>query len=263
MKKYAICKELIEIKGTQYLEPWLKIGTPTFDKVSQVPDDHILISCHYPPWRSPFKEWIAKGNKYIEIEFGYWGDGERRRESRRITYNGHHNLTMKKPPFSRLHTLTPKIENWKTTRGDYLLVIEPLPAIIEERRGITFIQWRDELLEKLSPHWNGPIKWRSKRSGKNPGRWPSYLEDLKGCHAVVGERTMACVEAVMMGYPAYTTDFSMVSLLMGTDLSAISNPTYPDRTAWLEHISWSQFYPDEFKNSTKVIEMIEQYQINP
>jgi hypothetical protein len=73
---------------------------------------------------------------------------------------------------------------------------------------------------------------------------------------------MACVEAVMSGYQAVTIDFSAVSTLMGTDLSIINNPIYPDRSVWFEHIAWSQFSLEEFENLNSVARMVEEYQIN-
>lgn len=261
MKKYAFCKQMIDAKGNWLLQPWINAGARIYDSITQVPDDCILISIHHPPWRNPYKEWIAKGNAHIEIDYGYWGINTPRRNTRRVTYKNSHNVNMKNPPYSRLKTLEPQIQDWKIARGEYLLLIEPQPTILTERTGLLLGDWQQQLLGKLEPYWAGPIKWRRKAGGKNAGRWPSFLEDLKGCHAVVGERTMACVEAVMLGYPAYTVDFSTVSLLMGTDLSAIQQPIFPDRTAWLEHVAWSQFSPEEFLNGTTIVEMVEEYQM--
>lgn len=264
MIRYAICPEVIENKSSRWiLEPFIKAGAKTFQKVNEIPDDYTLISIHYPPWRSPYKDWIAKGNNHIEIDYGYWGLDNPRRVTRRITYNGSHNLKMKSNvPFSRLHTLNePKVQDWKFNRGDNLLIIEPQEKIIFERTGQYLGEWREKILNSLSNIWDGPIKWRRKVGGKKQGRWTSYIDDLKESHAVIGERTMACVEAVMLGYPAYTIDHSAVSLLMGDGISNIANPSFPDRTQWLEHIAWSQFHPNEFSNGIKVIEMFEQYQV--
>ena len=262
MKKYAITPELMENKtANRILQPWINAGAKTFDKVEQIPDDYILISYHHPPWRSPYKEWINKGNRHIEIDYGYWGINNPRRNTRRVTFMGSHNLTMKTPPHSRLYTLNPKVEEWKLNRGDELLIIEPQQNIIYERTGIDLGTWKQNMLKQIENIWDGPIKWRRKAGGKKEGRWPSFLEDLKTSHAVIGERTMACVEAVMLGYPAYTIDYSAVSLLMGTDISKIKNPTRPDRSEWLEHIAWSQFLPEEFEQGTKVVELVEEYQM--
>lgn len=261
--KYAYTPELFEIKNAErYLQPWINKGAVKFNCVKDIPKDYTLISVHFPPWRSPFKEWVEAGRNYIEIEYGYWGINNPRRNTRRVTFNGSHNLNIKDVPYSRIKTLYPAVEDWKTERGDYLLLIEPQSKIILERTGLSLGEWQEQLLKTLEPIWDGPIKWRRKSGGKNPNRWSSYIEDLSNCHAVIGERTMACVEAVMLGYPAYTTDYSAVSLIMGDDLSKIQKPEYPDRTQWLEHIAWSQFLPDEFAKGTEVADMVELYQIN-
>lgn len=262
MKKYAFCRQVIENKKQGWLlQPWLEKGAKLYDTIDQIPKDHILISVHYPPWRSPYKEWIAQGREHIEIDYGYWGINNPRRNTRRVTYGGSHNLNMKSVPYSRSNTLIPAVQNWRRSKGDYLLLIEPQQEIIYERIGIPLGEWKGQLLERLKPYWDGSIKWRRKAGGKNPGRWPSFLDDLQKCHAVIGERTMACVEAVMLGYPAYTTDFSAVSLIMGNDFNKIKNPEYPDRSEWLEHIAWSQFSPEEFQKGSTVANLVEIYQI--
>jgi len=262
MKKYAICHEVIENKSSNWiLQPFIKAGATTFNSIKDIPNDYILISVHYPPWRSPYKDWIDRGNQHIEIDYGYWGINNPRRNTRRITYMGSHNLNMDIVPFSRLATLDPKILPWRENRGDQLLIIEPQQQTIFERTGKTLSEWKHSILEKLEGIWDGPIKWRRKAGGKNPQRWPTFLEDLNNSHAVIGERTMACVEAVMLGVPAYTVDFSAVSLLMGTSIEKIKDPELPNRDYWLEHIAWSQFSPDEFSKETVVVEMLEQYQI--
>lgn len=261
MYKYAFCKQMIETKGSWLLQPWINLGAKIYDTIDQVPKDHILISVHFPPWRSPYKDWIAQGRKHIEIDYGYWGNNIPRRDTRRVTFGGGHNLKMKSTPYSRIATLDPSVEEWKHNRGDHLLIIEPHPAIVYERTGQSIDEWHKKIKQAVAGFWQGPVKIRRKSGGKNPGRWPSYLEDLKISHAVLGERTMACVEAVILGWPAYTIDFSAVSLLMGTDITKIQNPEFPDRTAWLNHIAWSQFSQQEF-TSGKVAELVEIYQIN-
>jgi len=262
MIKYAYCPEVIENKSSNWiLQPFIKKGAKQFARVADIPNDYILISCHHPPWRSPYKEWIAKGNKHIEIDYGYWGVNNPRRNTRRVTYMGSHNLNIKPVPHSRLKTLYPKVEEWKKQRGDHLLIIEPQQGIILERTGVSLGDWKVNIEKTVREFWDGPIKFRRKSGGKNPARWPTFLEDLSISHAVIGERTMACVEAVMLGVPAYTVDYSAVSLLMGTNIKQSLNPTYPDRTQWLEHIAWSQFTPEEFANGTFVVDCLEQYQI--
>lgn len=256
--KYAICLETLE-RGFEWLVvPWEKQGAKKFNKIKDVPKDHILLSV-WPAFRNPVKEWASSGGNYIEIDYGYWGVDSPRRNTRRVTYNGSHNLKMKSPPWSRKHLLNPAIGDWQKNRGDYLLVIEPTPSTYEERTGNSFADWRNNFEIELKEYWDGEIRWR--RKGSVRGRFDTLVRDITGSYAVVGENSMACAEAIILGWPAYTTNNSIVTLLMGQDLNSLKNPVLPDRTNWLEHVAWSQFHVDEFKNDSKIVEMVELYQI--
>lgn len=263
--KYAIVEEITDRKQFWAYQPWLKKGAKFFKSFQEVPNDYIVVA-NYPAWLDPLKLWANAGGKFIEIEWGYWGErpsvGKARIFTRRVSYCHSHNINMKKVPYSRLHTLTPKPEDWKKERGDILLCIEPHSDWVFQRTGMTFPQWKENFLSKILSYWDGPILWREKRGGAKANRFSSYIEDLKTVHAVVGERTMACVEAVMLGYPAYTVDVSAVTPLMGNDLSLLKNPLFPDRADWFEHIAWSQFHRHEFDDGTKVADMVEIYQMN-
>lgn len=257
--KYAYALDMPGEHAKWSLEPWKQKGLKIFNRVADIPDDHILIASHHPPWRSPLQEYIAEGRPYIEIEYGYWGPDIPRRSTRRVTYNGHHNMNMRSVPYSRAHLFpTPVQHNWQYRTGDYVLGIQPVEVILQERTGENLDQFRARLTELIRPYWAGEIRWR-KKTGAKDNRWPSYVEQLQLAHAVVGERTMACVEACLLGVPAYTVDSSMTTLLMG-GIENLSNIQYPDRTAWWEHICWSQFTREEF-NTTIPADLVEQYQI--
>lgn len=265
MKKYAVVEEIVEKKKFWIYQPWLKKGAKIFKTFKDVPDDFIVVA-HYPAWMEPLKSWGDTGKKFIEIEWGYWGErpliGKKARiQMYRVSYNHSHNINMKPVPYSRLHTLIPKPNDWKLIRGDSLLLIEPSPEWIKIRTGLNFDDWKKSFLSKIIPYWDGPIRWREKRGGAKANRFETLMKDINESHAVIGERTMACVEAVMLGCPAYTVDYSAVSTLMGTDLSVLKNPILPDRTDWFEHIAWSQFHRTEFDKGTDVADMVEQYQI--
>ena len=171
MIKYAFCKQVNENKKQGWImQPWIELGAKIYETIDQIPADCVLISVHHPPWRSPYQEWIAAGRRHIEIDYGYWGVDNPRRNTRRVTYGSSHNLNIKSVPSSRLHTLVPSVQDWKKTRGDYLLIIEPQQDIVNERLGIYLDQWKTQFLSKIEPYWNGPVKWRRKSGGKNPGR---------------------------------------------------------------------------------------------
>lgn len=259
--KYALSKDLLSNKPSSFtFEPWKKMGLTVYDKISKIPDNEILIASHFAPWRNPLKEYIAEGRPWIEIEYGYWGIDSPRRETRRVTYRGHHNLRFKSVPFSRSDLFKiPQIQPWRTNQGEYVLGILPIEEILKERTGENLVQFQQRIEKIIKQYWDGQIVWRKKR-GPGSNRFESFKMQIANAHAVVGERTMACVESCLLGVPAFTVDNSMTTLLMG-GIENLKKLNYPDRTAWWEHICWSQFNRNEF-DSVIPAELTEQYQIN-
>ena len=257
--KYAFARDMPGEHAKWTLTPWRLRGLREFDRLQDVPDDHVVISSHFAPWWSPLREYIAEGRPWIEIEYGYWGPDTPRRETRRVTWCGHHNMSMRPVLHSRSHLFpNPTQQPWQQRKGSYVLAIQPVEAILTQRTGENMQQFRDRITVEIRRSWAGDIVWRKKVGGAKPTRWSSYVEQLQTAHAVVGERTMACVEACLLGVPAYTTDASMTTLLMG-DISNLAAPQFPDRSAWWEHICWSQFLPGEFQ-TTVPADLVEEYQ---
>ena len=258
--RYAFARDMPGEHAKWTLRPWQLRGLEYFDRVADVPDTHILISSHFAPWWSPLREYIAEGRSWIEIEYGYWGPDTPRRETRRVTYCGHHNMTVRPVPWSRADQFPmPAHLPWRTTPGEYVIGIQPVEEILLQRTGETLERFRQRLTEAVKPYWTGPIQWRKKRGGAKPGRFDSFVEELKHAHAVIGERTMACVESCLLGVPGYTVDDSMSTLLLG-NIENIAQLQQPDRSAWWEHICWSQFNRAEFE-TTVPADLVERYQI--
>lgn len=257
--KYAFARDMPGEHARWTLTPWRLKGLQEFARVADIPDGYVLISSHHPPWREPLRSWIAQGRPWIEIEYGYWGPDTPRRETRRVTWCGHHNMNIQARPYSRGHLFpTPAHQSWRQPTGDYVLAIQPVEVILTERTGETMEQFHHRLTAAIRPHWPGEIQWR-KKIGAKAARWPSFVEQCRGAYAVVGERTMACVESCLLGVPAFTLDLSMVSLLMG-DISGLARPVLADRADWWDHICWSQFNRVEFDTTTPA-DLVELYQI--
>jgi len=257
--RYAFAWDMPGEHAKWTLNPWRQRGLEFFDKVTDVPDDYVLISSHFAPWWDPLRSWIAEGRPWLEIEYGYWGPDTPRRETRRVTYCGHHNLDMSAAPYSRADLFpVPEHRPWRTTPGEYVIGIEPVEVILTERTGETMPEFHARIESAIRPYWSGPILWRRKIGAKYP-RFAGFVEQLQKAHAVVGERTMACVESCLLGVPGFTVDTSMSTLLVG-GIENLANPPTPDRSAWWQHICWSQFNRAEF-NAPNMVDVIEQYQI--
>lgn len=257
--KYAWSQDIAGEHVKWSLTPWRLKGLKEFNCLQDIPDGYILVVSHYAPWWEPLRSWIAEGRPYIEIEYGYWGPDTPRRETRRVTYNGHHNMRINTVTHSRSHLFPqPEHRPWRTTPGSYVLGIQPVEVVLQERTGENLEEFRARLTESIKQYWPGEIRWR-KKVGAKDSRWATFVEQVTSAHAVVGERTMACVESCLLGTPAYTVDTSMTTLLMG-NIENLANIQYPDRSAWWEHICWSQFNREEF-NTTTPADLVEEYQI--
>lgn len=257
--KYAYAHDMPGEHTKWTLTPWRRRGLREFAQVADVPPDYVLIASHFAPWWEPLRSWIAQGRSWIEIEYGYWGPDTPRRETRRVTYNGHHNMAMRPVPYSRSHLFAePAQRSWRTTPGEYVLAIQPVEVILQERTGENLDAFRQRISNAIAPYWAGPIRWR-KKMGAKFARFETFQEQAMNAYAVIGERTMACVESCLLGVPAYTVDSSMTTLLMG-GIENLARPQYPDRTQWWEHICWSQFNRAEFESSIPA-DLVEQYQI--
>lgn len=250
-----------EIRGECHwtLRPWYSLGMKVYDKLSHIPSDHVLVVSHFAPWWEPLRSWIAEGRAWIEIDYGYWGLDTPRRETRRVTYCGHHNTNTRPRPWSRVDCFSqPATQDWQKRLGDYVLVPMPLGEILMQRTGESITDWQQRMTEAIRPYWSGDIRWRSKAGSKNL-RFARLQQELAHAHAMVGERTMACAESVALGVPAYSVDHSIVTPLMG-GVENLANPAYPDRSDWWDHVCWSQFHAKEFDTDAPAV-LTEFYQI--
>jgi hypothetical protein len=133
----------------------------------------------------------------------------------------------------------------------------PVEKLLLQRTGETLSQWCIRMQRAIEPYWSGPIVWRKKIGSQS--RFQNFKLQLERAHAVVGERTMSCAEANLLGVPGFTVDLSISTLLTG-DLRYLQNFDFPNRDDWWDHVCWSQFTPEEFASS-RPADLVELYQM--
>ena len=116
--------------------------------------------------------------------------------------------------------------------------------------------WVQDTVAKLKQHTDRKIIVREKPRAKGTsgpravelGGLKTFAEEAKGAWAVVTSVSMCAIDAVCMGVPIFTTEYSAVRQLGLQDLSKIEEPVYPQREPILYSLAYNQFTPEEIAN---------------
>jgi hypothetical protein len=88
---------------------------------------------------------------------------------------------------------------------------------------------------------------------KNPVIDTSKIDDtdfkdtLKDAWAVVNHSSNPAMEAVINGIPVFVSEASLCYEVGNRSLETINNPAMPDRTAWANKLSYTEWFPDEIQ----------------
>lgn len=112
--------------------------------------------------------------------------------------------------------------------------------------------WVKQVAEEIRRYTDRPVEIRLKRPRGERLRENTIEEALANdVHCLVTYNSVAAVEAIMLGKPAFCLGPNAAGVLSLNDLSKIESPRYPtdsERDAWLRHLSYSQFTFDEMTN---------------
>lgn len=143
-------------------------------------------------------------------------------------------------------------EGWKNYNKKILLVM-PNPKSCDFF-GINFDTWEKETVEKIKTYSNLPIEIRIKgsRSERNAG-YTIYDAFDSGVYATVAFNSIAALESVLYGIPAFVSVPCAASPLASTDLSTLKNPFKPDLETIQKHchnLAYGQFTLEEILDGT-------------
>ena len=150
-------------------------------------------------------------------------------------------------PDDRWRKLNYTIENKKT--GNHILLVTPSEKPCKFY-GINRNTWVQETINQIKKYTDRPIIVRDK--SPRPQRIRNTIfDDLKNCHALVTYQSIAAVESVLYGVPAFTLAPTAADPVCDKDLSLIETPTIQDKDKiykWACHLAYGQFHIEEFKN---------------
>jgi hypothetical protein len=198
-----------------------------------------------------------QGKDYYFIETGYLGnyrcDNNRtgRKIYHRIVKNAMQHSTIMDVPDDRWRELVrfnPNLEyrGWKRT-GSKILVVLPTEKPFQYY-GHDREKWIQKVERTIKKHSNREIVWRAKASRgerTNDTIYDALDDDI---YALVTYNSIATVEAIQHGIPAFGLAPTAADPVCGKDLAQIENPVMPDEDKiykWLCSIAYSQFSLDE------------------
>jgi hypothetical protein len=156
--------------------------------------------------------------------------------------------------WSKLCKQDPRLmwSGWKNHDKKILLVL-PNPKACRFY-DIDCDQWIAETTDKIKTYSDLPIEIRVKgaRSERNHG-YSIYSAFDTGVYATVSFNSIASLESVLYGIPAFVSVPCAASLLASTDLSDLRNPFKPDLNIILKHcytIAYGQYTQEELLNGT-------------
>lgn len=175
----------------------------------------------------------ALGKPFIFADHAYFQRGHGPNGNYRVIYSDIHQRTVK--PWVTTHkTYRYNSKPWRAL-GKHILLFPPSDTI---RKTFKAGDWEAGIIAGLKHHTNRPVKIKA----KHMGALRPFLQDA---WAVIGYGTVASVEAVNHGYPAFCGPHCPATAVGLTDLSQIEKPVLPDREAWWNTLTWSQFSMEE------------------
>ena len=226
-------------------------GLPVQDYDSDYDNEPILIRS-MGKRKLIHKCWESKHTFYY-MDSGYVGNYKSRSNPNswklwhRIVKNDvQHNEIIDRPD-DRWRRLDYPIKNRK--HGKHILLVTPSEKPCKFY-GIDKDTWVKETIAEIKKHTNRPIVIRDK-APRQQRITRTIFEDLDNCHALITYQSIAAVESVLYGVPAFTLAPTAADPVCDKDLSLIEHPTIQDNDKiykWACHLAYGQFHIDEFKN---------------
>jgi len=167
----------------------------------------------------------------------------------RIVKNGLQHSKIKDVPTDRWDLFKYKISDRKV--GSHVLLVTPSEKPCKFY-GVNLQEWITYTIKSIQEYTDRPIIVRNKTPRKER-LTRSIYEDLANAHAVVTYNSVAAVESVLEGVPAFTLAPTAADPVCDKNLSLLENPTVFDKDLiyrWACHLAYGQFHIDEFKDGS-------------
>lgn len=215
-------------------------------------DDEIIpiVGCH-PSLKGAIAEWKARGRRFIYWDRGYvlrWfatclaQPASMQESYYRWHLDAFQMEGIRPVPGDRWKRMMTEVMPWQKA-GRHVVIAAPTETYAKLHGCET---WIAETVTALAKVTDRQLVIRDKEQYR---RRPLQM-DLAGAHALVSHGSNAANEAVILGCPVFVDRTCAAALVGRTDLREIESPAYPDRSAWLWSLAYSQFNEHELVDGT-------------
>lgn len=196
---------------------------------------------------------INRGLTWYNIDTGYIGNGHLK-HYHRISKESYQNLEpIIDRPDDRLARIKFKLNKQKR-KGRNILLCPPSQKVMNIY-DLTVEKWVEKTVEEIKKYSSREIVIRVKEQNRKLRVATSPITEAfdDNIFCVVTYNSIAALEAVMYGLPAFTLGPNAAAPLCNTSLETLNDPFFPeeeDILRMLRHLSYCQFTEAEYKDGT-------------
>lgn len=167
----------------------------------------------------------------------------------RIVKNNVQHLETSDFPDDRFRKLEYPIEKRKF--GSHILLVTPSEKPCKFY-GIDRDTWIEQTVSEIKKYSDRPIKIRNKLP-RQQRILSTIFDDLQDCHALVTYQSIAAIESILYGIPAFTLAPTAADSVCNKDLSLVENPEYPEYDKiykWACFLAYGQFHVSELRDGS-------------
>jgi hypothetical protein len=146
-----------------------------------------------------------------------------------------------------------EFKGWNTGETRHILLCPSSETVTYHINGISQSQWIEEVTNTLKQFTQREIRVRNKPRPGNQWWETDIKNELKNCHCLITNMSMAAIDAVLNQVPVICHTDNIVSPIASHDLKFIEKPLRSGRktvTEWLKYVAENQFTLEEMSNGT-------------
>tara|TARA_B110000503_G_scaffold124993_1_gene192113 strand:- start:1028 stop:1816 length:789 start_codon:yes stop_codon:yes gene_type:complete len=204
---------------------------------------------------------------FYYMDTGYFGNYPNKqnpsgtKQWMRIVKNGLQHTTVKKVSSLRWYTHFNYPIQKQLKNGRHILLVLPSEKPCKFYN-VNLSEWTEETISNIKKYTDRPIKIRKKPETRIARVQNTIFEDLNNCWATVTYNSIAAVESIMSGVPAFTLAPTAADPVCDKELSNLENPTLYQEDQileWVYHLSHGQYHITELKSGI-ALRMLEDYE---